>query len=144
MITSIYSIVVSVVLLFFFIKIVLVKLLSECKKTYTLRKRGIKIVGKIIEIEKEKDSDGLAMYKPIIEYKTLSGQTFTFLPLDASISKPVLNDSIPVFYDKDNPEIAIIGNGSANRFLVLKTIISFLVLSLLLFFFARSIIFFKE
>jgi hypothetical protein len=77
--------------------------------------------------------DGLKTYRPVIEFKTFDERIFSLQIDDAKMAKPILNSFVPIFYDKDNPDNAIIGNKSSYFFIIAKLIFILLVFCFLVF-----------
>jgi Protein of unknown function (DUF3592) len=141
MLNNIYfNVIVSLVLLLAFYKIAFANIIKEMHKIRYLRKNGIKVIGKIVDIESSADLDGLKTYRPIIEYTTLGGKVFSFKPIDGKMSIPRLNSAVPVLYDQDNQDKAIVDNPANYRFTIFKMAVILLVFCFLLFVLFRNII----
>ncbi|MDX2047705.1 MAG: DUF3592 domain-containing protein [Chitinophagaceae bacterium] len=134
-----YNIIVCIVLIIVNYRFVFTNNIKELKEANFLRKKGVKTSGRIIDIYESKDSDGLKIFTPIIEYTTEEGKTLHFKPNDSRMNKPIINNMVEVRYDKDNPGTAIIDRKSTYNFIIFKLVISCLAFCFLFFVLFRYI-----
>ena len=84
---------------------------NNLRKTYKLRRHGIKVEGKIFDNEKSRNTDGGNEYYPLVEYcvNVRLYQKRMFYPK----SEPgQIGDKVEVLCDSENPEYAIINKPS--------------------------------
>ena len=75
----------------------------EYLKTHRIISEGVKVESIVIDFETVKDSDGVAAYSPIYEYRDLNGTTKTFTNKIASVEPKVkIGDMEKLIY---NPNV---------------------------------------
>ena len=126
------------IMVLFFARIIVYPLFKEVIRFYQLKSKATKTKGKIVNVEELKDSDGLKMYKPIIEY-IANDNKFYFTPNDATMYKPSIGKHIEIIYDAESPQKASINNKRFIAFMYFKVIFTLGILMILFFLLVKAI-----
>src|SRR5688572_5772130 len=133
-----WDISIVLIMILFFTRIIIYPLFKEVIKFYQLKRKATKVNGKIVNVEESKDSNGLKMYKPIIEY-IANDNKFYFTPNDATMYKPAIGKQMEIIYDAESPQKASINNKRFIGFMYFKIIFTLSILVILFFLLVKVI-----
>ena len=115
----------------FFLRVLAYNLIREIINHIRLRRHGVHSTGRIIEIKKSEDLDGLKSFYPVIEY-FFNDKIYHLSPKDErTLSQPEIGREISIIHDKSNPEKAILNTKGAKLNIFLKVFFVLVVIGIL-------------
>jgi hypothetical protein len=78
-------------------------------RTVQFVSRAEHATGTVVDVTEYTDSDGTAIYNPVVEFTTADLQTIRFSSHSGSSISPSEGDQVDVLYDPDNPHGARLG-----------------------------------
>ena len=79
--------------------------------SYRATTHYLKTTGRIVAVKAEEEAGGSKIYyAPIVEFTTSDQKTHQFTSGISSTSEPVIGEAIPILYNPDVPEDAVVEN----------------------------------